>query len=82
MEEETPTKPTSTICKFTCQTVTKDASGNELVKLAASYDQTLDEDRRFAAATPSGNAEFYISNPNLRGWYEPGKAYYLTVTEA
>ena len=79
MDEEKKV-PGLTICKFTCQTVTRDMYGNEIVKLSASYDTSLPEDRRFAAATPSGNAEFYISNPNLRGWYEPGKAYYLTAT--
>lgn len=72
----------STVCKFVCQSVEKFQGGNERVKLAAQYDQSLDEDRRFSQASPSGEMTVSISNPNVIGWFEPGKAYYLTATEA
>lgn len=71
----------STICKFRCDWV-KHSSGYQEVKLLAQYDEALDEDRRFAKATPSGELIAMITNPNLDGFYEPGKTYYLTITPA
>lgn len=70
-----------TICKFRCSHV-KDFGTAEEVRLDAQYDQTLDEDRRFAQASPSGHLEVVISNPAVRGFFQPGKTYYLEATPA
>jgi len=82
MGEETKKLIDSTICKFVCDSVTKHQYGGETVKLVAQYDEKLDEDRRFAKASPSGSFEVFVSNPNVHGFFEPGKAYYMTVTPA
>lgn len=47
------------------------------VKLAAHYDPNKSEDVSFAAATPSGDLNIYVSNPDVVGSFEPGKCYYL-----
>lgn len=47
------------------------------VKLAAHYDPNKSEDVSFAAATPSGELNIYVSNPEVVGSFEPGKCYYL-----
>lgn len=73
--------PDSTICKFRCESVTRYVTGQQ-VKLQAQYDETLDEDRRFAKASPSGSLEVSISNPAIDGFFVPGQAYYLTITPA
>jgi hypothetical protein len=38
--------------------------GSTKVTLAALYDDKLDEDRRFAQATPSASVEMVITNPS------------------
>jgi len=50
------------------------------VTLAAQYDTEKTEDVSFAAATPSGKLEIYVSNPAVVGTFEPGKDYYLDLT--
>lgn len=70
-----------TICKFRCDSVKHFGYANE-VTLHAQYDETLDEDRRFSKATPSGNITFMVTNPNIFDFFVPGKCYYLNITPA
>ena len=49
------------------------------VRLAASYDTSNPEDVSFAAATPSGKLEIYVSNPSVIGTFRPGQNYYLEL---
>jgi S-formylglutathione hydrolase FrmB len=44
--------------------------------------ETNAEDNQFAAATPSGSPQMYISNPNAFGFLEEGSSYYLDFTKA
>lgn len=74
--------PDSTICKFRCASVTHFQHPSQEVHLRAEYDETLDEDRRFAKASPSGEMKIFISNPAIEGFFTPGQAYYLTITPA
>jgi hypothetical protein len=46
----------------------------------AAYDPDQPEDERFAKATPSGSLKFIVDNPSVS--FEPGKAYYIDITEA
>ena len=70
-------------CKFRVSEVTqpdrRDASW-EKVKLQAQYDENDPEDTRFAKATPSGQMEFVLSNPNLLGKLKQGQVYYVDLT--
>lgn len=68
-------------CKFRCSTVKNDGNG-ESVELGAQYDTSNPEDVSFSAATPSGKMEFYVTNPAVRGHFQPQKSYYITIEEA
>lgn len=66
-----------TICKFRCESV-KDYGYSREVTLHAQYDETLDEDRRFA----NGNMVFSVTNPNVLNFFTPGKCYFLEISPA
>lgn len=55
--------------------------GRTLV-FGAEYDQSIEEDRRFAKATPSGRLEMYVDSQSALAQFELGKAYYFDVSEA
>lgn len=73
-------------CKFTvtlAEPMGTGAPGNEIVKMSTQYDPELSkEDAAFNTATPWGNMEFSINNPNLAGFFQQGKAYYIDITPA
>jgi hypothetical protein len=46
------------------------------------YDNTIEDDRRFQAATPTGMAEFVIDNPAVIPLLVIGKSYYFDMTPA
>lgn len=48
----------------------------------AQYDDTIEEDRRFAKATPTGRFEMRVDNPAALAFFELGKTYYFDVSEA
>lgn len=48
----------------------------------AQYDDTIEEDRRFAKATPSGHFEMAVDNPAALAFFKPGHQYYFDVSEA
>jgi hypothetical protein len=80
MEEnivKTPIK--STVCKFVCQSVIQQGDSVN-IKLSAQYDPNEDKDRAFSKYTPWGTFETNISNPNVMGFFEVGKAFYLEIT--
>lgn len=68
-------------CKFRCTTVDPQGGDTQKVVLEAQYDQAMtQEDESFSKYTPSGRMEFHVQNPNLNGFFEPGKAYYIDVS--
>lgn len=72
-------------CKFTVTSAAPsypDApAGQQDVMLETRYDPELSkEDNAFSNATPSGQMRFVVSNPNLAGFFEAGKAYYIDIT--
>lgn len=76
----------ATRAKFRCNTETvkrwgpSDEQVTRSYEFMAQYDPDLPEDQRFAKATPSGTLTIQVDNPNVV--FEPGKAYYLDITEA
>lgn len=66
--------------KMKVQTVTLNGY-SETTKLYCEYSNTP-EDNSFSKATPSGNMELVIDNPNAQGFLKPLKKYYITITEA
>lgn len=56
---------------------------NKKVNLTAVYSHNKNtEDNQFSSATPSGSLEMMISNPNATDFFQPGKKYYIDITEA
>lgn len=50
--------------------------------LRPQYDTTIEEDKRFAKATPSGELSMQVDNPPAAAFFELGKTYYLDFTKA
>ena len=70
--------PNKARCKFSCESVQRFVN-SEKVTLRAHYDPTLPEDLRFSKNTPSGTMEFILDNPNLHGFFVPGKIYFIDL---
>jgi len=51
------------------------------VTLTPIYDISVEEDRRFAKATPSGTIQLYIDNPPASDYLALGKFFYVDFTE-
>jgi hypothetical protein len=67
--------------KFKCDSVTKYQGDHEEVDLTTQYSDTK-EDNEFSQATPSGSLKMMIDNPKAKGYFVPGKDYYLDFTPA
>jgi len=52
------------------------------MKFSAQYDQSIEEDRKYSKATPTGSVEMFVDNPAALAQFEIGKAYYFDVTPA
>lgn len=50
------------------------------VVLTPQYDNTIEEDRRYAKATPSGRIEMQIDNPSALSALPMGKQFYVDFT--
>ena len=46
------------------------------------YDASIEEDRRFQKATPTGHAEMRVDNPTALAFFTLGRQYYFDITEA
>lgn len=66
--------------KFVCETV-EPIGDTEQVTMRAVYGGS-DENKSFAAATPSASVSINISNPGAKGFFQPGKEYFGDFTEA
>lgn len=42
---------------------------------------TSKEDNSFAAATPGGKLELTVDNPAVKGFFKPGRKYYIDIHE-
>lgn len=68
--------------KFYVDSVTLLQHGNQRLKMVAMFDDGIEENKRFAAASPSGEFTMLVSNPALAGAFRPGRRFYLDFTEA
>ena len=66
-------------CKFQVSKV-EQGYGQEIIALGTVYDENDPEDTKFSNATPWGNMEFGLSNPNLLGKFKEGDVFYLDLT--
>lgn len=64
------------LAKFRCVSRKRFASNPDSVEFTTMYDPTLEEDRRFTKATPSGTITMTVDNPAAD--FEPGADYYVT----
>ena len=55
-----------------------DEGFGEKVTFVCEYDDSIPEDKRFNAATPSGDCTLIINNKDLRNKLKLGDAFYLT----
>lgn len=69
------------VAKFQVTKVAKTLYGATEVTLTPQYDQNIDEDRRFAKATPSGTIQLLIDNPPAADQLGIGKFFYVNFTE-
>jgi len=67
--------------KFQVTKVADTLYGQKEVTLTPQYDQSIEEDRRFAKATPSGTIQLYIDNPPASDQLTIGKFFYVDFTE-
>jgi hypothetical protein len=51
------------------------------VFLSPQYDSSIEEDRRYAKATPSGEVRLFIDNPPASAYLEPGRDFYVDFTK-
>ncbi len=71
--------------KFTVSQVTRNFYGGTeqpgvTIKLTPQYDQSIDEDRRFSKATPSGEITMYVDNPPAAAALIEGQTFYVDFT--
>lgn len=66
--------------KFRVTKVAETHWGQKEVTLSAEYDQSIEEDRRFSKATPSGNIQMYIDNPPASDYLKLGDYFYVDFT--
>lgn len=52
------------------------------IKLTPEYDSSIDEDRRFSQATPSGEFWMQVDNPVAAEQLALGKTFYIDLIEA
>lgn len=74
----------ATIAKFRCYAV-EDYGPSQRVKLSAAYEPPLgdnQENKRFYAASPAGQLEMTVDNPNVHGFFVKDEHYYLEIRKA
>ncbi|CAJ2877766.1 Uncharacterised protein [Burkholderia pseudomallei] len=67
-------------CKMRLNAVVGQSWGGVKAVFNCEYDNTIEEDRRFQTATPTGMAEFVIDNPVAIEQLVIGKSYYFDMT--
>jgi len=67
-------------CKFKCSAIETYEHSTKLYTFQCTYDSSIEEDRRFAKASPSGELKIYIDNPSAQKFFEVGKTYYFDAS--
>lgn len=68
--------------KFQVQGIKKTNWGATILDMSAVYDDGIEENARYAKATPSGTLQIQIDNPPALEFFELGKSYYLDFSKA
>ncbi len=69
-------------CKMMCTHIELDGNNTGTVKFSAQYDPTVcEEDLGFQIATPWGEVEFQIDNPNAIAQLAVGEQYYFDISK-
>lgn len=68
-------------CKMKCQSKVENADGSARINLSAVYGGSP-ENEKFFKYTPAGTLDFYGVNVEANAQIEPGKEYYIDITEA
>ena len=55
-------------------------SGGVRIKLTAEYDNSIEEDRKYAKATPSGEIVMYVDNPAAADYLLQHGKFYVDFT--
>ena len=55
--------------------------GTVEIHLTPQYDNSIEEDRRFAEATPSGEIILHVNNPPAINYLQPGEEFYVDFTK-
>jgi hypothetical protein len=71
--------------KFTVTSVTKTyymgkENGGVTIKMQPQYDTTIEEDKRFSKATPSGEITMFVDNPPASNFLIEGGVFYVDFT--
>ncbi|CAJ3071060.1 Uncharacterised protein [Burkholderia pseudomallei] len=69
-------------CKMRLNAVVGQSWGGVKAVFNCEYDNTIEEDRRFQKATPTGMLELQIDNPAAIEQLVIGKSYYFDMTPA
>lgn len=66
--------------KFECLEVKLSRSSDDIALGAVTNDSP--ENKQWSQWTPSGHLTLQIANPGARGFFKPGKIYFLDIIEA
>jgi hypothetical protein len=69
-------------CKLHLESLVAQTWGGYQATFRAVYDDTIEEDRRFQKATPTGFVQLTIDNPTVIDQLVLGKSYYFDMTPA
>jgi hypothetical protein len=68
--------------KFKCEETRQNQYNQETAKLYPVYQGENPENDSFSEATPQGSLEMVVTRAEAKGYFEPGKEYYLDFSEA
>jgi hypothetical protein len=67
--------------KFRVTKVAETTWGGKEIHLSPEYDKSIEEDRRFSKATPSGTMIMHVDNPPAADYLKLGSYFYVYFTE-
>jgi hypothetical protein len=74
----------ATVAKFRCYSV-EDFGPSQRIKMTTVYESPLgdnEENRRFYKASPSGQFEITVDNPNVHGFFVKDRDYIMEIRPA
>lgn len=69
-------------CKMQLVSITEHCwNESKTLRFQAMYDESIEEDRRFAKASPAGHMEINVDNPIALAHFVKGRYYYFDAIE-